>query len=751
MAQLQDVVVLLRNGKKIKGRLQFAFNPQKGEVVIACRGEVENISLDKVCCISFLLNPEAPRYKKLPTEVVEHIVTVSGDEFVMRVLPNEMELDGFMATPQEENTPVQRVYFVSAGVKSRELTDTLGSILDQEKIADRGSIDQALDKQKELRSHRVGDILVNEGKVRKEDIERNFVSSERPGRKKLRMRVGEVLVSEGLITEEQLEEALQKQMKAKGKRIGEILIDSGVITEEAMLIAMAIKLRLRFIDLSHITPSLEALNMITPSMARKYMVLPIFMDDKRLVVAFSDPGNLRVIDDISFHTDHRAIPAFATKKQVNELIEQFYGEGRGANAEELDIELSRVEEDENPELEQTQISEAEQAPIVRLANRTIYDGVNAKASDIHIFPVEGGTRIDFRVNGLLQQYMLLSSAVLRPLVSRIKIVSGMDISERRLPQDGRIQMRTGNRDVEFRVSVMPDILGESVVLRILDKGNKPLTLDELGLTDEHAKTIDRIIHSANGFFLVTGPTGSGKSTTLLAAMSSLTSLPKRLISIEDPVEGKLAGVNQIQINSNIGFTFAKALRNLLRHDPDIVMVGEIRDQETAEIAVEAAMTGHMLLSSLHTNDAAGAFPRLINLGVEPFLVADTVKGVMAQHLIPQLCAECRHESSPDPLILDQLRKYGFEYDGFDFKSSGCKACHNSGVSGRVLVYELLEVNEEISRLVALNSSETEIKKAARKASMGSMAGMALGKAKEGLISLDYVLPLLTTMDIPSDN
>jgi len=746
MAQLQDVIVLLRDGMKIKGRLNSQFKPQTGEVsIVSKKGRVENLPLKKICCISFLAHPALPRYKKLPTEVVERIVTHSGDEFIVRVLPNEIEVQGFMATPQEDDSPVQRMFFVSSGVRSRELVELLGDIMQKEHIAGRGSIDKALNEQKALRSHRVGDILVDSGGVSSEKIESLLKAL--PHDSKQHLRVGEVLLAEGLITEAQLNEALLKQKVEKGKRLGEILIENGDLTEESMLIAMAIKLRMRFVDLTHITPSLEALRMIPSSMAREYHALPIFCDEKKLVVAISDPGNLDEIDDIAFNSSHHVIPVFAKRKQVNNLIEELY---RAQDDEAFDvltdIELISVSDDESAELKQVQMSEAEKAPIVRLVNTTLHDGVNALASDIHIFPVEGGTRIDFRVNGLLQQYLMVPALALRPLVSRIKIVSGMDISEHRLPQDGRIQMRSGNRDVEFRVSVMPGLLGESVVLRILDKGNKPLSLEKLGLNDADMKAIHRITHSAHGFFLVTGPTGSGKSTTLLAAMSGLTNLPKRLISIEDPVEGKVAGINQVQINTLIGFTFARALRNLLRHDPDVLMVGEIRDKETAEIAVEAAMTGHMLLSSLHTNDAAGAFPRLINLGVEPFLVADTVKGVMAQHLIPRLCAECRYSSPPDAELIEQLHAHGLQYDGLDFKARGCKTCRDTGVVGRVLVYELLQVNEDIIRLVGVNSSEAKINEAARRAGMVSMAEMGLGKAKQGLISLDCVMPLLSPHD-----
>lgn len=742
MAELQEVIVLLRDGTKIKGTLQIPFNPQQEEVVIVHKGQVEHFSLANVCCISFLLRPGLPRYRRLPSEEVERIVTVSGDEFIMRVLPSEVELDGFMATPEDDDSPVQRVYFVLDGVRSRELTDKLGEILGKENLADIDSINKALDTQKELRSHRVGDILVKDGTVNKQMLEGILQESTAPHGPKQRMRIGEVLVAEGLITEEQLAEALQKQQREKGKRIGDILVESGVLSEESMLIAMAIKLRMRFIDLSHITPSAEAISMVPASMARKYMALPIYSDDKKLIVAISDPGNLGVIEDLSFHTGYRVAPVFATKKQISDLLDDLYGmEGSEELDALLDIELTSIADDEL-DLEQTQVSEAEQAPIVRLVNRTILDGVNTKASDIHIFPVLDGARIDFRVNGLLQQYMVLSEKALRPLISRIKIVAGMDISEHRLPQDGRIQMHASNREVEFRVSVMPGLLGESAVLRILDKGNKPMNLEDLGLREHDLEDVKRIIHSSHGFFLVTGPTGSGKSTTLLAAMAGLTSLPKRLISVEDPVEGKIPGINQVQINALIGFTFARALRNLLRHDPDILMVGEIRDQETAEIAVEAAMTGHMMLSSLHTNDAAGAFPRLINMGVEPFLVADTVRGVIAQQLLPRLCPECRYEAPPDAELLDHLKLCRMEYDAPIYKSRGCRACHNTGVGGRVLVYELLRVDEHISRLVALNSSEAKISMAAREAGMVPMAEMALAKAREGEVNLAYVMPLL---------
>ncbi|MDQ6995368.1 MAG: ATPase, T2SS/T4P/T4SS family [Mariprofundaceae bacterium] len=742
MACLQNVILEFRDGKQQKGKLYRPFNSQHQEIMISHQNNVESISLSQLCSISFLVGEQLPVHKKLSSELVEHIVTVSGHDWVVRVLSHQIETYGFMATPNEENTFIQRIFFVHNGIQSRELAESLGEILRKEDIVSGDNIDQALRQQQKLRTQRVGEILSESGKINEQDITHALqtTSSIHQGQ---RLRIGDALVASKVITQAQLTEALHIQHQQKDKRIGDILIENRMITEDQLLMGLAIKFRMNFIDLTQITPTPEALDLIPASMALKYQALPILCENKVLTVAIYDPSKLDIGNIFSFHTNLRVTLVFALKTQVTELLYQNY---EGKSSEDINSLLDHIELNHVPqhaeEDEEDVLNQAELPPIIRLINRVLLEGVQVGASDIHLFPVIDGARVDFRVNGLLQQYMKTSRETLSLMISRIKIVSLMDISKHMMPQDGRIQMNLSNRNVEFRVSCMPDILGESIVLRILDKANKPKTLDALGLSTHDIEIITRIIHSSNGFFLVTGPTGSGKSTSLLAAMSSLTNLPKRLISIEDPVEAQVDGINQVQINAKIGFTFGLALRNLLRHDPDIMMVGEIRDKETAEIAIEAAMTGHMMLSSLHTNTAAGAFSRLNNLGVEPFLVAATVKGVMAQQLIPRLCSECRYEITPDKQLIAYLKDHGLSYDGPDYDVHGCSACHESGVGGRILVYELLQVNKKLANLVSKNASETEITAAARELGMISMAEMALSKVKSGHIALASVLPLL---------
>ncbi|MDQ6968039.1 MAG: ATPase, T2SS/T4P/T4SS family [Mariprofundaceae bacterium] len=744
MASLQNVILEFRDGKEQKGKLYRPFNSQYDEMMIFNQNNVESIPLSQLCSISFLLDHHLPAYKKLPSELVEHIITVSGHEWVVRVLSHQIGTYGFMATPNEENTFVQRIFFVHNGIQSRELTESLGEILRKEDIISGDNIHQALLQQQKLRTQRVGDILSESGKINEQDIAQVLLTTPASNQGQ-RLKIGEGLVAAKLITETQLTEALHIQHQQKGKRIGDILIENRAITEDQLLMGLAIKFRMSFMDLTQITPSPEALDLIPASMALQYQALPILYENKHLTVAIYDPRKLDIANNFSFHTNLKITLVFAFKAQITDLLSQCYEENSSENIDSLldSIELTHIPDQNELSSEENILDQAELPPIVRLINRILLDGVQAEASDVHIFPVIDGARVDFRVNGLLQQYMKTSSETLSLIIARIKIVSLMDISKHMMPQDGRIQMNLSNRNVEFRVSCMPDILGESIVLRILDKKNKPKTLDALGLSPHDIEIITRITHSSHGFFLVTGATGSGKSTSLLAAMSSLTNLPKRLISIEDPVEAQVDGINQVQINAQIGFTFALALRNLLRHDPDIMMVGEIRDKETAEIAIEAAMTGHMMLSSLHTNTAAGAFSRLNNLGIEPFLVAATVKGVMAQQLIPRLCSECRYEITPDKQLIAYLKDHGLSYDGPDYDVHGCSACHESGVGGRMLVYELLHMNKKISNLVSQNASEAEIDAAAHEAGMISMAEMALSKVKSGHINLASVVHLLT--------
>lgn len=713
MSEQVEVIIQRVDGTRTEGRLVRPFNQVALWLeLIDSNGEKRSISMDEVECILFRHPPGTRRRKlrRLPNDVVEDVYLRSGANFTVISNAHQAEVNGFFGYPDPEAYPeIQRIFFVQGNVLGRKLAaDPLPQPPSPEapQGQDAGAAEAGPSK--------------------------SFPRNKPP------LHVGEIFLRAGLITQQQLEEALAEQKRAKHRRIGDILIAKGVIDEEQMLACLAEQLRIQFVDLSAIEPEPDALMEISAPLARELHVVPLKLEGHVLQVATSDPNDLDVITKVQFHSGRRIQLVLARRDQIEEKIRQHYPE---EVVEDLDIEMLEQEDDDLKSAEAL-TNEAEQTPIVRLANRILKDGVEANASDIHIMVRDGRVVIDLRINGVLSEYMNFNTSVLNPLITRFKIIARMDIAEHRLPQDGRIRMRLQGRDVEFRVSCVPSVHGETLVLRILERKKERASLSQIGLREQDLSTMQRICRSDHGLVLITGPTGSGKSTTMVSAISDLLGKGKRLISLEDPVEAEVPGVLQVQVHSKIGFTFARALRNLLRHDPDIIMVGEIRDQETADIAVEAALTGHLLFSSLHTNTAAGAFVRLINMGIEPYLVAATVKGVMAQRLLPLMCPHCKapvHLADDQRLVLEHA---GCNADAEYFAAQGCQKCRYTGIAGRRLVYELIDVNERISRLVVENAPEHRIKACAEEQGTRSLGRMAMDLAEAGEVPLQAAMPLL---------
>jgi type IV pilus assembly protein PilB len=546
--------------------------------------------------------------------------------------------------------------------------------------------------------------------------------------------LGEVLLDEGLITQEQLGTALAEQQRL-GRSLGRILIDLGLVREPDLVSALARKIGLNFVDLTefHIDPS--AASLIPEPVARRYRALPIGYEDSMLVVAMSDPANVFALDDIRTITGKQVKPVVATASDVDQAIRR-YGQF-DQSVEDISAEAASKAEEKVADVTQVEAA-MEEAPIVRLVNLLITQAVTDRASDIHLEPTEHDIRIRYRIDGVLHEVMRSPKNIQNALISRLKVMADINIAERRVPQDGRVGLVVGGRAVDLRVATLPTVYGEKVVLRILDKTSVLLRLEDLGFLEGPYRRFEQAFRKPYGTILATGPTGSGKSTSLYATLNIINTPDRNIITIEDPVEYRLPGVNQIQVNVKAGLTFAAALRSILRADPDIVLVGEIRDRETALIAMEAALTGHLVLSTLHTNDAASAITRLIEMGVEAYLVASALDCVVAQRLARKLCDRCKEQYEPTGAELEGAgipAEWGIERL---FRPVGCPACGRTGFKGRVGLYEVMLVSEEIEKLTVERISSEEIKKVAVEQGMITLRNDGLEKVRMGLTSLDEV-------------
>lgn len=548
--------------------------------------------------------------------------------------------------------------------------------------------------------------------------------------------LGEILVNKGLINREQLDAALKKQEKTS-RRLGEILVEERTLTQDQLNGALAERLGVESIELGEYDIDSLAATMVPEKLARRYGAVPVkFVDENTLLVAMVDPTNVFAIDDLRMMTGYDIKPAIASAEDVFGKISKIHrlGESLGAEVEEEEetIDETSIEAD---------IREvASGAPIVKLVNGVISQAVDDSASDIHFEPQEKELVVRFRIDGVLHEIMSVPKRMQSGVLSRLKVMSDIDIAERRIPQDGRIGLTVGGKSIDVRVASMPTVFGEKIVLRLLDKSSVLLSLTDLGFSEKAMTRFERSYQKPYGAILVTGPTGSGKSTTLYAALNVLNTKEKNIITVEDPVEYRLGGINQTQINPKAGLTFASGLRSILRSDPDIVMVGEIRDRETAQIAIEAALTGHLVLSTLHTNDAPGALSRLTEMGIEPFLTASAIECVLAQRLARRLCKKCKESYNPTD---EALRQNGFPPETIGkkinlYRPKGCPRCNNTGYKGRVGLYEVMLVSEAIERLTVERKSADEISRVAQAEGMITLREDGIQKVLGGLTSMEEI-------------
>jgi len=557
------------------------------------------------------------------------------------------------------------------------------------------------------------------------------------------VRLGELLVSKGLINAKQLEDALQEQ-KISGNKLGSSLVKLSLISEKNLVSFLSRHYGVPAIDLSEAQIDPEVIKMIPPDVVFKYQVIPIKRIGSTLRVAMNDPSNILAIDDIKFLTSCHVEVFVSTESAIKAAIDKFYDSSESLadimdsmdGAEKMEL-LEESDEVDIRELQQA----SEDAPVIKLVNLILNEAIKRKASDIHLEPYEKVFRVRFRTDGVLQEFMKPPMKLKNAIISRAKIMAKLDIAERRLPQDGRIKMKFGkDKEMDFRVSVLPTLYGEKVVMRLLDKSNLQLDMTKLGFEEKPLKEFKEAIHKPFGMVLVTGPTGSGKTTTLYSALAELNQITENISTAEDPVEFNLMGINQVQMHEEIGLTFASSLRSFLRQDPDIIMVGEIRDFETAEIAIKAALTGHLVLSTLHTNDAPSTINRLLNMGIEPFLVASSVNLIAAQRLARMICEYCKQPIQVSPQMLLNLGVLPDEISGFVcYKGTGCARCGNTGYKGRIALYEIMPIREEIRELILQGASAMEIKRETIRLGMKTLRQTALTKLKDGTTTVEEVL------------
>jgi type IV pilus assembly protein PilB len=556
------------------------------------------------------------------------------------------------------------------------------------------------------------------------------------------LRLGEILINQGMINSEQLKKALEVQKTDSKKKIGEILVSQGSISQKQLLQALQHVYEAEYIELEDVILDPEIVSIIPKRIAVRYKIVPLSKENNTLTIAMANPLDVNTIDYIKEYTKMDVIPKFASEDDISNVLSTYY-EATGQFDDILEkVDVSTVS-DRGDEVNLSALEAiSQEAPVIQLVNMIIVQGIKERASDIHLEPTKRGLLVRYRIDGILHDVRMLPARIKPAIISRIKILSRMDIAERRLPQDGRFQLRFGAREVDLRVSSIPTVYEEKIVMRLLDKSQGVISLDNVGFADEQLEEFRKMIGSSYGIILITGPTGSGKSTTLYGALNEIDSIEKNVITVEDPVEYKLERINQINVRPKINLTFANTLRSILRQDPDIIMIGEMRDSETAHIAVQSALTGHLVFSTLHTNDAVSSLTRMIDMGIAPFLISSSVIGVMAQRLVRRICPKCIEEYKPEPDIFKNLN-VNFELPDPGsvklYRGKGCDYCKNTGYRGRTAIFEMIRINDEIRSMIMKNSSNNEIKEVAIKNGMRTLLDSGVEKALKGITTIDEVL------------
>lgn len=558
------------------------------------------------------------------------------------------------------------------------------------------------------------------------------------------IRLGQLLVSAGVLNEQQLQDALDIQKKTK-KRLGDILIENQIITGDELIDALQMQLGIDFIDLTAITVPVELAKFVPRNIAKRHCIVPVKLVDDTLYIAMSDPLDFIAQEEVKAVSHKKVVPMIAAKKATEQVIEKLYGsEGTARAIEDMKREMGSAEGDIIPaQLKQRGEESVNAAPAIRFVNSIIERAFVEEASDIHLEPQKDEMIVRMRIDGLLHKILTVPSNLQNTVISRLKVMGGMNISEHQIPQDGHAMITVKGHSIDLRMSSMPTVYGEKVVLRLLDKSSKQITRQSIGLNSEEERKYEALLKNSNGVILLVGPTGSGKSTTLCAMMTELAKEEVNIVTLEDPVEYDIDGVNQCQINEKAGMTFANGLTAILRQDPDIIGVGEIRDAKTAQIAMRAAITGHLVLSTLHTNDAVSAIDRLEDIGIEPYLVSGALKGVISQRLVRKICPHCRREYLPNA---EELRLLGMEEnaDAKFYIGEGCPECHHSGYHGRQAVFEILTITKEMRQMIAKGATAEDIMKLAEKTDFVTMKESCRKLVSAGITSIEEAMKAINS-------
>ena len=556
--------------------------------------------------------------------------------------------------------------------------------------------------------------------------------------------LGQLLLWNNIITQEQLEEALKEQKKTN-KKLGSILIEKGFVKEDVLNEFLSKQYGVEPINLSKVTIQKEAIEKIPAQLAKKYTLIPIAIKDNKLEIAISDPTNILAFDDLRFITGLNVQPYLSNESSIIKAIDKYYGTSKELDTiidslNEYETTLDIISDEEIEESIKNLEEESSEEPIIKLANTILLKSIKSQASDIHLEPYENDLRVRYRVDGKLMEFMKLSKSVAPAITSRFKIMAKLNIAEKRLPQDGRIRIKTGGKDIDLRVSTLPTVYGEKTVMRILDRSSVKVNLNDLGFEASDLEKYTKAIAAPYGMVLVTGPTGSGKTTTLYASLNRINKEDVNIMTAEDPVEYNIEGINQVHIKEEIGLTFAEALRSFLRQDPDVIMVGEIRDTETAEISIRSALTGHLVFSTVHTNDAPSTIMRLADMGIEKYLIASSLVLILAQRLVRRICPHCKAKIDVPPNALEEI---GFDKEEAKtisvYKGKGCEHCNNTGYKGRIAIYEVMPISDKIKEMILHEASVNEIKQQAIKEGMSTLRMSGLKKIKEGVTTIEEVM------------